>query len=428
MNGTHRSQSGPSASGAEDSLNDFWANRPRRPRRGRKIAGVAAGIGHRYGIDPVLVRVAFLVGALYGGAGIVLYLLGWLLLPEESDETSPLESLVGRGRSSTSAIFTLLLCGLLIPAFGWVFDGFFPGYIGLIVCAGALYLLHRNRSHVRQVAAQPVASPMPADTFATTAPRPQPSTVDTPADGTRELPVEERTTPPAWDPLGAAPFAWDLPEPSQPPVEEPPEPAQQRSKIGMMTIAALLIVGGGAALMTLVSPGTSGWFTPPHIVGVSLAVIGLGLVGGAFVRGGRGLIGLAVPLSMVGILMTASDFDGQGGVGDITEAPTTIDAVQSSYERSVGSVSLDLTRLPAIGDVNTRVDVDAGDATVILPKNADVDLKCETDVGEVTCLDRTINGLGGQLKVNNDGDDGPGGLKIDLTVKTDVGSVEVRRG
>ena len=40
--------------GVEDTVKDFWSTRPRRPRRGRKIAGVAAGIARRYRIDPTI--------------------------------------------------------------------------------------------------------------------------------------------------------------------------------------------------------------------------------------------------------------------------------------------------------------------------------------------------------------------------------------
>lgn len=59
--------------------------RPRavRPREGRRVAGVAAAIGAAAGIDPNLVRIAFVVLALAGGAGIALYAAGWLVLPSE---------------------------------------------------------------------------------------------------------------------------------------------------------------------------------------------------------------------------------------------------------------------------------------------------------------------------------------------------------
>jgi phage shock protein PspC (stress-responsive transcriptional regulator) len=54
-----------------------------RRREGRRIAGVAAGIGAAFGLDPNLVRVAFVVLALAGGAGVALYGAAWLVLPSE---------------------------------------------------------------------------------------------------------------------------------------------------------------------------------------------------------------------------------------------------------------------------------------------------------------------------------------------------------
>src|SRR5690348_1908692 len=90
----------------EDTLKDFWATRPRRPRHGRKIAGVAAGIGNRYVIDPIVVRVGFVVATFYGGVGVLLYLLGWLLLPEADHAAAPFESMIKHRRGSTSPVFT----------------------------------------------------------------------------------------------------------------------------------------------------------------------------------------------------------------------------------------------------------------------------------------------------------------------------------
>ena len=45
----------------------------------RVLTGVAAGLASRFGLDPLVVRLAFTVLALAGGAGIVLYVLLWLL-------------------------------------------------------------------------------------------------------------------------------------------------------------------------------------------------------------------------------------------------------------------------------------------------------------------------------------------------------------
>ena len=53
----------------------------------RKVAGVAAGLARHFDIDPVIVRVAFVVLAIFGGGGLLLYIALWLLLPD--DEGSP---------------------------------------------------------------------------------------------------------------------------------------------------------------------------------------------------------------------------------------------------------------------------------------------------------------------------------------------------
>jgi phage shock protein PspC (stress-responsive transcriptional regulator) len=54
-----------------------------RPRRGRVIAGVCAGIARRYGWSPWLVRLAFVVSCLLPGPQILLYIALWILMPKE---------------------------------------------------------------------------------------------------------------------------------------------------------------------------------------------------------------------------------------------------------------------------------------------------------------------------------------------------------
>ena len=56
----------------------------RRSRTNRRIAGVCGGLGTRFGIDPTLVRIGFVLLGLPGGApGILLYLILWVVMPEE---------------------------------------------------------------------------------------------------------------------------------------------------------------------------------------------------------------------------------------------------------------------------------------------------------------------------------------------------------
>jgi phage shock protein PspC (stress-responsive transcriptional regulator) len=47
------------------------------------IAGVCSGIGHRFGISPNLVRLIFVLSMLLPGPQILIYFIGWLLIPNE---------------------------------------------------------------------------------------------------------------------------------------------------------------------------------------------------------------------------------------------------------------------------------------------------------------------------------------------------------
>ena len=48
------------------------------------VAGVAAGVAEYLDIDPVLVRLLFVLLTIFGGHGILVYAILWLLLPQES--------------------------------------------------------------------------------------------------------------------------------------------------------------------------------------------------------------------------------------------------------------------------------------------------------------------------------------------------------
>ena len=54
-----------------------------RPASGRMLAGVAAGLARYLDVDVTIVRIVFAVLAVAGGVGVPLYLIGWLLIPEE---------------------------------------------------------------------------------------------------------------------------------------------------------------------------------------------------------------------------------------------------------------------------------------------------------------------------------------------------------
>ena len=54
-----------------------------KAREGKMVAGVCAGIGKYFDVDPTLVRLGWVILALAGGAGILAYLLAAIIIPEE---------------------------------------------------------------------------------------------------------------------------------------------------------------------------------------------------------------------------------------------------------------------------------------------------------------------------------------------------------
>ena len=54
-----------------------------RVRDGKMLAGVSTGLARYLGIDPIAVRIGFVVTTIFSGAGILLYLACWILMPQE---------------------------------------------------------------------------------------------------------------------------------------------------------------------------------------------------------------------------------------------------------------------------------------------------------------------------------------------------------
>ena len=58
----------------------------RRSRSDRVLAGVCSGLGRYLGIDPVLLRVAFIILSLANGLGLIAYVVAWVAIPEEGPD------------------------------------------------------------------------------------------------------------------------------------------------------------------------------------------------------------------------------------------------------------------------------------------------------------------------------------------------------
>jgi phage shock protein C len=74
-------------------------DRPQLRRSGteKMLGGVCGGLAAHTGIDPLIWRVGFLAVTLAGGAGILVYLLLWVLMPpaERDEKPNPLDRAVG---------------------------------------------------------------------------------------------------------------------------------------------------------------------------------------------------------------------------------------------------------------------------------------------------------------------------------------------
>ena len=66
----------------------------RRSYTDRMLGGVAGGLGAYFGVDTMIVRIAFVVLTVFGGAGIPIYLAGLLLIPDEGSDQSIAGSLI----------------------------------------------------------------------------------------------------------------------------------------------------------------------------------------------------------------------------------------------------------------------------------------------------------------------------------------------
>lgn len=54
-----------------------------RPRRGKMIAGAAAGLARRFGLSSGLVRILFVVSLILPGPQILVYVALWIIMPKE---------------------------------------------------------------------------------------------------------------------------------------------------------------------------------------------------------------------------------------------------------------------------------------------------------------------------------------------------------
>jgi Cell wall-active antibiotics response 4TMS YvqF len=191
----------------------------------------------------------------------------------------------------------------------------------------------------------------------------------------------------------------------------------------------LLAVGALAAV------NLAGYHVPPSaFLAAALGLVGVGLLIGTWFGRARGLIVLGIVLSIVLSGGLVAGWDNPRGLwnqaGTATWAPASVEAVQHEYRQGVGDATLDLSGVDfSESDIITvDVQVDLGTLKVIVPSNVDVTVNAQVDVGDASVFRERWDGLGQSARTITDlGEDGPGGGRLHINAKVDVGELEVTR-
>ena len=353
----------------------------RRPIEGRAFAGVAAGLGQRFDISATWFRVAFVLMTVFGGIGLLLYILGWLLIPEEgSDEPLVTQWLSGFDTSNTGMVVGVVLVGVaavILASSFHLISGKFVFAAILLVVGVLLYRgdLDRRPRPPTGTSAEP---PSTIDGGGVTV---DDSAEDEQAAVEHDQPktsVETRVVPP--------------------PPRRPPRP---KSILGRMTVAATLIAVGGLAVLDVAGVLFP---DPVHYVAVTVGVIGAGLLAGTLFGRARWLI--VVGLLLMPLLFLASvgptwSISGEAGERYIrVESIQDLERVDFAFEHGAGVLEIDLrdfeppTDTDGIYPIPIGAKIGAGEIRIWLPDPASATVHGRVGIGSVDILGHQSAGLG----------------------------------
>jgi phage shock protein PspC (stress-responsive transcriptional regulator) len=360
---------GPQTSGA--------VRRLRRRTSDRVIGGVAGGLGDYLNVDPLLIRIAFVGLMLFGGAGLVLYVIAWLLIPHEGSDESTVERILRRIGIRTVMWVGLVAFAVLILASWPVSDyGFMFGLPPILFWAlGVLVIgvLVLRRESPLGAAAASVQVP--------------PAVAAVPA------------------PAVVVPRAVEVPKP--------------RSPLGWYVLAAMLVAIG---LLAIVQNLGHLDVELGQFFGVALLLLGIGLVVGAWWGRARLLILLGLLLLPLGFAASFVTAPIEGGFGDQAFIPINPAELQPEYRLAGGRLTLDLTQLPPrTGPVRIDASVAVGQLVVIVPRNASLDVQIAVGGGGVHFLDTYLEGT----SVTNHYLRNRGRPQLTLLLEAGVGEVRV---
>ena len=213
------------------------------------------------------------------------------------------------------------------------------------------------------------------------------------------------------------------PTPSAPAPSMPPTPRRPKSFLGRLTVGLTLVALGVLALVDFAVPDLD--LRLRHYLGLTVTVLGFGLVVGAWWGRARWLIVVAVLLTPLLLLSPLSDLDYRGEIGDLAYRPTTAAEVQDRYTASVGQLIVDLRALDAGGEtIDVEAHLGIGELRVLLPAGASAQVSASVGMGEARVEGATRDGLGVELTRALEG---PGAAFV-IDARTNIGQVTVVRG
>ncbi|MYS19408.1 phage shock protein C (PspC) family protein [Streptomyces sp. DvalAA-14] len=346
-----------------------------RSRNQKVLAGVCGGAGRYFDVDPVIFRVVLVVLSLTGGIGLIVYGMGWLVIPQEDERQSEAHRLLsGRieGAPMTAVLMALVGCGLYASTIG---NGDNQAFSVLLLAGttGAVYWSQRRRGTPEAV------SPDMANAVADAPPAVQ-------------APPDPGSSPSWWrEPLTKEPaYLWG---PDDGPYGQEDKIAWRERKKAARRAKGSWLFGFTVCLLAVVAAAVgvgASWQYQP--AGTSLEIgltAALGVLGAAFVlasfagraRGGTVFLSL---LTVAGLIGAATLPKSGHGLGSTTWRPQTPAAVQKLYQRGAGTGTLDLRGLsPAGGTVVTAVRIGAGEVVLRLPRDAVVVIDYNLGLGQV---------------------------------------------
>ncbi|SFT43492.1 PspC domain-containing protein [Arthrobacter sp. ov118] len=431
--------------------------------RDRWIGGVASGIAHRLGVDPLIIRGILIVLTIFAGIGVLAYGLAWALLPEPDGRIHVQEA--ARGRWTAGMTGALITTVLGLPSLGtgvWGWDRFGLGaFIWTVFWVGGAialvyYLTQRNKAgngaapmspryeFGSPAGTAPFAGTASADAQQSTGQR-SPSGVGpawgspsgaTPPDGPHDghgdyNPSDYRSGdygPGGYGAGGYGPGGYGAGA-TPPPPAAPRNPGPGTPAVAV-TVGSALLVGGGIKALdaaNVIDLGDSG---NALVWAVGAAIVGLGILLSGLRGRTSGILGFfAVVALLVSAVFSVVPHGDRFRFQDADWTPASIEQASGGFEITGGAGTVDLTKLalkPPLGsDVVVPIDATASNLTVIIPATVPVQVQADMTMGN---LHDGNQDRGGITKQQSDYNTSKPGARLVLQISGTVSNVTIQEG